>query len=65
MKLIRIHGVVLFFALTMTTGIATGSDDYRCTINRLSLAQGDNGATYDLYKKTMSANNSQLSASQA
>lgn len=51
MKLIRIHGVVLFFALTITNGVATGSDDYRCTIDRLSLAQGDTGATYDLYKK--------------
>ena len=51
MKLIRIHGVAIIFASALTTGTATASDDYRCTIDRVSLAQGDSGATYDLYKR--------------
>ena len=51
MKFIRTHGAAILFASVLTTGAAAASDDYRCTIDRVSLAQGDSGATYDLYKQ--------------
>lgn len=39
-------------ALVLTPCAAVAADDYRCTIERLSLAAGDSGATYDLNRKS-------------
>jgi hypothetical protein len=43
--------VAILVASVLTTGVVVASDDYRCTIERLSLAGGDSGATYDLNMK--------------
>jgi hypothetical protein len=39
------------FSAALTTGTAIAGDNYRCTIERLSLAGGDSGAIYDVRKK--------------
>lgn len=44
-------GVAVLFVGALTTGTAIAGNDYRCTIERLSLATGDSGAIYDLRKK--------------
>lgn len=51
MKIIRNGGVAIFCVSILTTGVAVANDDYRCTIERLSLAEGDSGGRYDLYKR--------------
>jgi hypothetical protein len=51
MKLIRNSGVAIFCISVLTTGVALASNDYRCTIERLSLASGDSGGIYDFNKK--------------
>lgn len=51
MQLTRKIGVAMFFATVFMVGVAQAGRDYRCTIARVSLAQGDTGSTYDLYKR--------------
>jgi hypothetical protein len=45
------QGIAILSALVLTSGTAVAGNDYRCTIERLSLAGGDSGAVYDLHKK--------------
>lgn len=51
MRLAGNIGVSVLFVMALATGTAIAGDDYRCTIERLSLATGDSGAIYDLRKK--------------
>lgn len=51
MQLIRDIGLTMFFATVFMVGVAQAGSDYRCAIGRVSLAQGDNGPTYDMYKR--------------
>lgn len=50
MQLTRKWGMVMFLSTIFMAGVAQAGN-YRCTIDRLSLAQGDTGPTYDLYKR--------------
>ncbi|OAI15816.1 hypothetical protein A1507_13410 [Methylomonas koyamae] len=45
------QGIAILSVLVLISGNAIGGNDYRCTIERLSLAGGDSGVVYDLYKK--------------
>ena len=45
------RGIVILISLVLTSGAAVAGNDYRCKIERLSLAGGDSGAVYDLHKK--------------
>jgi len=47
----QIGHVALFLASVITISVATASSDYRCTIERLSLAAGDSGDVYEFQKK--------------
>jgi len=38
-------------AFLLVVGVAEASDDYRCIIERVSLAQGDAGASYEVYQR--------------
>lgn len=52
MQLIRKIGLTIFLTTAVfMIGVAQAGNDYRCTIERISLAQGDNGPTYDLYRQ--------------
>jgi hypothetical protein len=44
------RGIAILSALVLISGTAIAGNDYRCTIERLSLAGGDSGAVYDLHK---------------
>ena len=41
----------IVFTLLATTVNAISGDDYRCVVERITLAQGDVGAKYESYKK--------------
>jgi len=43
--------VIFIFLATLAPAAANAGNNYRCTIERVSLAGGDAGATYDLRKK--------------
>jgi hypothetical protein len=43
--------LAMFLAAVFMAGVAQAGSDYRCTIGRVSLAQGDTGHIYDLYKQ--------------
>jgi hypothetical protein len=51
MSLIRISCIVMLCVSSLHAGVATASNDYRCTIERLSLAGGDSGDVYEFHKK--------------
>ncbi len=51
MKLIRIGGIAIFLISAFSTGVAAAGNDYRCTIEKLSLAGGDSGEVYEFHKK--------------
>jgi|SRR6185369_893669 len=52
MRLTGKIGLTAFLAAVFMAGAAqAGNSDYRCTIGRVSLPQGDSGHIYDLYKQ--------------
>lgn len=44
-------GVAILLVGVLTTGAAIAGDDYRCTIEKLSLAGEDSGGRYDFHKR--------------
>jgi len=51
MRLIQIGGIAIFCVSALSTGVVVAGNDYRCTIERLSVAGGDSGDVYEFHKK--------------
>lgn len=45
-------GLTILLSTVFMACVAQAGSNYRCTIGKVSLAQGDSGPTYDLYKRS-------------
>ncbi|MDO8445168.1 MAG: hypothetical protein Q7T53_03530 [Deltaproteobacteria bacterium] len=49
--MVFIRNIILVIVVVLASSVAYAGDDYKCQINRLSLADGDSGNVYNMYVK--------------